>query len=181
MASTSKEEKPTAPLLPAVQPKSTRKHSTVLARREWVRIVRRWICIISIQISAPGIVYYTYFYLFCIIPYFLLWNPGADPAARGGRLAAGAPASSSPPKPGGTADPLFKKALCAVRKDHGKPHFHEVTPPWASAAARASYRRPPSSRPRARRRARSCSWRGPGRRPWCCPSPSRRPPCPCRR
>ena len=80
MASTSKEEKPTAPLLPAVQPKSTRKHSTVLARREWVRIVRRWICIISIQISAPGIVYYTYFYLFCIIPYFLLWNPVLNPS-----------------------------------------------------------------------------------------------------
>ena len=92
MASTSKEEKPTAPLLPAVQPAplSTAVQFAAVqevnkldiaerhqqTRREWVRIVRRWICIISIQISAPGIVYYTYFYLFCIIPYFLLWNPG---------------------------------------------------------------------------------------------------------
>ena len=91
MASTSKEEKPTAPLLPAVQPAplSTAVQFAAVqevnkldiaerhqqTRREWVRIVRRWICIISIQISAPGIVYYTYFYLFCIIPYFLLWNP----------------------------------------------------------------------------------------------------------
>ena len=33
-------------------------------------------CIISIQSATPCIVYYTYFYLFIIIPYFLLWNPG---------------------------------------------------------------------------------------------------------
>ena len=33
-------------------------------------------CIISIQSATPCIVYYTYFYLFFIMPYFLLWNPG---------------------------------------------------------------------------------------------------------
>ena len=33
-------------------------------------------CIISIQSATPCIVYYTYFYLFYIIRYFLLWNPG---------------------------------------------------------------------------------------------------------
>ena len=111
MASTSKEEKPTAPLLPAVQPKSTRKHSTVLARREWVRIVRRWICIISIQISAPGIVYYTYFYLFCIIPYFLLWNPGPPGVQRGRR------------GPGGR---LHWRTLCAARARRGVDGVHRL-------------------------------------------------------
>ena len=40
-----------------------------------VHSARRWCCIISIQISAPGIVYYTYFYLLFIIPYFVLCNP----------------------------------------------------------------------------------------------------------
>ena len=32
-------------------------------------------CFISIQSAGPCIVYYTYFYLFYIIPYFLLGNP----------------------------------------------------------------------------------------------------------
>ena len=52
--------------------------SSLLASRVGARIVWRWYCIFSIQISAPCIVYYTYFYLFCIIPYFLLSNPDRD-------------------------------------------------------------------------------------------------------
>ena len=46
------------------------------AGQQSVRIVWRWHCIFLIQISAPCIVYYTYFYLFFIIRYFLLRNPG---------------------------------------------------------------------------------------------------------
>ena len=52
---------------------------TVLHRRgesgSWVRIVWRWYCIFLIQIIAPCIVYYTYFYLFIRIRYFLLSSP----------------------------------------------------------------------------------------------------------
>ena len=95
MAATSKEEKPTAPLMPAVQPATLvaagpgraagraagrpicgsaagqqAGRSVMFCPRCWrvvgvhtVHSARRWCCIISIQISAPGIVYYTYFYL----------------------------------------------------------------------------------------------------------------------
>ena len=99
MAATSKEEKPTAPLMPAVQPATLvaagpgraagraagrpicgsaagqqAGRSVMFCPRCWrvvgvhtVHSARRWCCIISIQISAPGIVYYTYFYLLFIM------------------------------------------------------------------------------------------------------------------